>query len=530
MRTALSLDFRRGIREINQMRLFAATVIFGVVFSLLGCLNPLFPRTTSELPQIEAAEPSDALFSAGMLVNSTTVSQEWHYSAINVQEAWGVLHDSLYAPRFNNVVVAVIDTGVSDHSDLNANLDLDNAWDFFNNVSSVSDDGILRPYNPTPIRTWHGTHVAGTVGAVTDNDGTGVSGIGWNRLTVLPLKVFEGNDATIEAIVNSVLYAAGENVPGPGRLSEPVKVINLSLGGASAEPILREAIEIAVARGITVIAAAGNCADAAGGPCSTKNQPLYPAAFPNVIAVGATTKDRERADYSNYGSHLEFVAPGGGGTSVEDLIWSTNGPGEYYYFGMAGTSMAAPHVAGVVGLMYAYNPNLTQYAVRDILRRTAVHPGGLTWDPEYGFGLIDAGKALLNTPAAIGALHRTGETPLAAAGTVGGPEYEPPEPGAYLPDDATEVTPGRVMVRLQLPDTATGSERDEAVALLAAAYGAHDANRFHPLFVTMEFDPARDVRDIVSRIVAEPTVRYSQGETRYTLLPIASTPWIPQSP
>ncbi len=504
------------------MRLFSTLVIIGVVLTLVGCLNPLFSRTDSELPEIQSAEPDDPLYSPGVLYDSdVTIDQYWNYTMIEMPQAWGFMHDPNFTNRFGSSVVAVIDSGYAEHNDLPpANLLIDDAWNFFDDTGNALDSGGYS--NP-----WHGTHVAGTIATVTDNE-SGGSGIGWNRVRVIPLKVFPNRDPTnndgqtiTTAVVNAVLYAAGEQNSSGRVPARRVSTINMSLGGSSDNAFLAEAVEIAVARGLTVIAAAGNSGDGA-------NTRMYPAALDSVIAVGAVGPSRRRASYSNYGDYLEFVAPGGElSGDPRDRIWSTVGETSTAYGDMIGTSMAAPHVAGVVGLMYAYNPNLTQYAVRDILRRTAVDLGASGWDQYYGFGLIDAGKALLNTPAAIGALHRTGETPLAAAGTVGGPEYEPPEPGAYLPDDATEVTPGRVMVRLQLPDTATGSERDEAVALLAAAYGAHDANRFHPLFVTMEFDPTRDVRDIVSRIFAEPTVRYAQGETRYTLLPIASTPWIP---
>ncbi|TVR58706.1 MAG: hypothetical protein EA426_09505, partial [Spirochaetaceae bacterium] len=379
------------------MRLLSTGVILGVVVALAGCLNPLFSRTDSELPQIQSAEPNDPLYSPGLLYGSdVTIDQNWNYAMIGMPEAWGFLHDPVFSGRFGSSVVAVIDSGYAVHNDLPPrNLLIADAWNFFEDTDNALDSGGYQG-------SWHGVHVAGTIATDTDN-GSGGSGVGWNRVRVIPLKVFPNRNTTANdnetittAVVNAVLYAAGEpNISGRYP-SHRISTINMSLGGPNDSAVLAEAVEIAVARGLTVIAAAGNSG-------ADNNTRMYPAALESVIAVGAVGPSYSRASYSNYGDYLEFVAPGGEyNGNPQDLIWSTVGETTASYGGMAGTSMAAPHVAGVVGLMYAYNPNLTQHAVRDILRRTAVDLGAPGWDPEYGYGLIDAGKALLNTPAAIG--------------------------------------------------------------------------------------------------------------------------------
>ena len=295
------------------------------------------------------------------------IIQCWHYDQIRLPQAWAVTTGS------RNVRVAVLDSGVdTDHPELAANLDLENAWDFTSEGTAEDGHG-------------HGTHVTGTIGAVTNN-GAWVAGVMW-EVDILPVKVLESNgkgDTWMAA--NGILYAAGLLNGQPDKPTNPkrAQVINMSLGTEGNSPTLEEAVRLASAAGVILVAGAGN-----------ENQPhlLYPAAYPEVIAVGATNsgwvsgefKTPTRGSYSNYGDPNLLMAPGGAG---DHLIYSTYIDGVYYGLpiaSMTGTSMAAPHVTGVIGLMVANG--IHHSSIRDILERTAMKIG----EPyEYGHGLVNA--------------------------------------------------------------------------------------------------------------------------------------------
>ncbi|MFP4012358.1 MAG: S8 family serine peptidase, partial [Spirochaetaceae bacterium] len=262
----------------------------------------------------------------------------------------------------------------------------------------------------------HGTHVAGTVAARTDNDDS-VAGIGWSSLAAMPVRVLDGTsgdpDEVTAAITEAIFYAAGSHESDVEPPSRDARVINMSLGGGGTDAALYDAIAYAVEEGMTVVAAAGNNANAV----------LYPAAYDHVIAVSATDVTESRAYYSNLGQEIDFAAPGGdiradternqenypygvlsiaadGGEEGCELEKDSFGndvllcqPAEDYEI-WQGTSMAAPHVSGVVGLLYSYAPNLKQNAVYAVLANSAKDLGESGHDEEYGHGLIDAEAAL----------------------------------------------------------------------------------------------------------------------------------------
>ena len=310
--------------------------------------------------------PNQRVYASGLRIpNDPDYSRQWHYNQIRLPQAWNVTTGEV------SIRIAIIDSGIDpNHPDLRNNLDLDNAYNFVDNNTNVQDgDG-------------HGTHVAGTVGAVTNNS-RGVAGVLWN-VELLPLKVLgDGGSGSTWDSAKAILYAAGLSpvgiVPGQHNLPanpKPVDVINLSLGG-DYDGVQHEAIKKAVAEGVLVVAAAGN--DHRG--------LLYPAAHPEVIAVGAvdygTGGVPRRAWYSNFGPELDLVAPGGDELGA---IYSTLPNSSYDY--MAGTSMAAPHVAGVIGLMLA--AGVPKAEVRDVLTKTAMEIGGEGFSPKYGYGLVNA--------------------------------------------------------------------------------------------------------------------------------------------
>ncbi len=327
------------------------------------------------------AEPNDPLY-----------DRQWHYRAINLPAAWDQTTGSA------DVTVAIIDSGiVTTHPDLAEKLEP--GYDF---VSSDSGDGDGRDGDPTdPRGSFHGSHVAGTAAAATDN-GVGVAGVSWGA-RILPVRVL-GTDTrgdttgTLADAIDGILWSVGESVPGVPDNPNPADVLNLSLGGeflCSAVAPLQDAFDQANAVGAVVVVAAGNNNDDA--------RFFTPASCGNVIAVGATTIKNKRARYSNYGPQVDVMAPGGDlqhdldGNGAPDGVLSTvafdaSGNGGYAYF--EGTSMASPHVAGVAALLKSVRPTLTTAEVRDILAATAVPLTDSSCRLGCGAGLVDAAAAL----------------------------------------------------------------------------------------------------------------------------------------
>src|SRR3990167_4488880 len=290
-------------------------------------------------------------------------------AGINVRPAWDKSTGA-------GVVVAVIDTGITNHADLNANLLP--GYDFISDTF-VSRDGDGRDANPndegdwnpvagecylnSPVTnsSWHGTHVAGTVAAVTNNS-TGVAGTAFNA-KVVPVRVLGKCGGYTSDIADAIVWASGGTVSGVPANANPAEVINMSLGGGgSCSTTYQNAINGAVGRGTTVVVAAGNS--------NTNVSSSVPAICPNVIAVAATTSAGSRASFSNYGTGIDISAPGQ--SILSTLNTGTTTPGSASYASYNGTSMAAPHVARVVALMQAAAASpLTPAQVESTLKSTA---------------------------------------------------------------------------------------------------------------------------------------------------------------
>ncbi|HXJ32996.1 MAG TPA: S8 family peptidase [Candidatus Eisenbacteria bacterium] len=332
---------------------------------------------------------------------------QWHYPLISLPEAWDV---TIGSP---DVVVAVVDTGLLiGHPDIDRGR-LVPGFDFISDPTVAQDgDGIdPDPFDvgdgtPSVPSSFHGTHVAGTIGAATD-DGTGVAGVDWNA-RIMPVRVLGAGGGSDFDIAQGIRFAAGlDNVSGQ-RPAQRADVINLSLGGPGVSPAMQEAIRDARAAGTIVVAAAGNDdVDAAG---------FSPAAFPEVVCVAAVDLARAKAFYSNFGAVVDIAAPGGD-TRVDtdrdgfaDGVLSTLGDDTSgsitAVFGfLQGTSMAAPHVTGVVALMQAAfmeahaGARMTPDALDALLRA-----GALTDALAGGFGgrgLVNAHKAVLAAQSAV---------------------------------------------------------------------------------------------------------------------------------
>ena len=335
--------------------------------------------------------------------------RQWHYPLINLPEAWDTTTGD------PDTIAAVIDTGVLfGHPDLSGRLTA-TGYDFVSDPDRALDGDGLDPdpsdtgaQNPTSS-IFHGSHVAGTIAAQTDNS-LGVAGAGWST-SIMPVRAlgqylgYYGVGTSYD-IMQAVRYAAGlENDSGTVP-SQKADIINLSLSGSVYSFLEQDVYEKVRAAGVIIVAAAGNGAS---------SQPMYPAAYDGVLAVSAVDINEQPAWYSNYGSYVDLAAPGGD-LSV-DLNGDGNGDGvlstaaamdefrnlNYGYSFLEGTSMAAPHVSGVIALMKAVNPALTPDDLDDLLVGGSITRdlGDAGRDDFYGYGLIDAQKAVLAAAPAL---------------------------------------------------------------------------------------------------------------------------------
>ena len=325
--------------------------------------------------------------------------RHWHYftngtgqgeslGGINLPVAWTGGTGS------EQVVVAVLDTGVlANHPDI-ARPGTPDGFDMITDAATAND-GDGRDADPTDPGdacggpdSWHGTHVSSTVGAVSSNNGAGMTGINW-QVKILHVRVLGVCGGSISDINDGIRWAADISVPGIPDNSNPAAVINLSLGGAlpcSASPATQAAIDDARARGTSVVVSAGNEAtDAAN---ST------PASCVGVITVAASDARGNLATrYSNFGSTVEIMAPGGDRAQDADQDGNPDGVlgavrGGYAYYN--GTSMAAPHVSGVAALLKAQRPSLSPDDVLGELQRNARPRTTAECPQPCGAGLLDA--------------------------------------------------------------------------------------------------------------------------------------------
>lgn len=273
---------------------------------------------------------------------------------INAAEAWN------FSTGGSDITIAIIDSGVDlDHPDLQAKIVP--GYDFVNLDNFADDD-----YG-------HGTHVAGIAAAVSNN-GLGITGVSWGA-KIMPLKMLGASGTGTTFDLAKAIYFAVDN---------GAQVINMSLGASCGTgwPDVEDAVDYATAKGVLLIAAAGN----------NKPTVFCPGAIAGVMAVGATNANDVRASFSNYGPELEVVAPG------VDIYSSVMGGG---YDIKSGTSMAAPFVAGLAALLRSFDPTLTAAGVRTIIQNTSDDLGSPGWDPLYGYGRINAWRALASTSLQI---------------------------------------------------------------------------------------------------------------------------------
>ncbi|MGE8244444.1 MAG: S8 family peptidase [Stenotrophomonas maltophilia] len=369
----------------------------------------LLMRRLAADPSVEYVEV-DQLMQATLVPNDTRFSEQWGFgtsnASINVRPAWDKATGT-------GVVVAVIDTGITNHPDLNANIlpgydfisDAAMARDGGGRDNNPNDEGDWYAANecgsgiPASNSSWHGTHVAGTIAAVTNNS-TGVAGTAFNA-KVVPVRVLGKCGGYTSDIADAIVWASGGTVSGVPANANPAEVINMSLGGGgSCSTTYQTAINGAISRGTTVVVAAGNS--------NTNVSSSVPANCANVIAVAATTSAGARASFSNYGPGIDISAPGQ--AILSTLNSGTTVPGSASYASYNGTSMAAPHVAGVVALVQSVAPTaLSPASIESLLKSTARPlPGACSGG--CGAGIVDADAAV------TAALNGTGPGP--GTGTV----------------------------------------------------------------------------------------------------------------
>lgn len=312
------------------------------------------PKLGEIAPLAEFEQPGDTKTASSSLgePNDPMYSKQWHLHNIGVVGAWKQTKGS-------GITVAVIDTGITRVRDL-AETKFVKGYDFVSDREEVKDDN------------GHGTHVAGTIAQATNNY-YGVAGIAYEA-SLMPLKVLnEYGGGTVADIAAAIKFAADNGA----------NVINMSLGGGGESRLMKEAIEYAHAKGVVIVAAAGN---------ESQNSAAYPARYPHVIGVSALGPDGEKAPYSNFGAGVDISAPGG--SDAGKVLQQTIDPetGDAVFLGLQGTSMAAPHVAGVAALIQAAGVKQPDDVLK-VLKASArsVQDDGLNY---YGAGQLNAEAAV----------------------------------------------------------------------------------------------------------------------------------------
>ena len=343
---------------------------------------------TSKVAQVaKAAQASDQVVAP----NDTLYPQQWNLhgtKGLATPEAWKTTLGA-------GVTVAVIDSGIVKHPDLDANVLP--GYDFITEPS-IARDGNGRDSDPTDQgnweeagvcdadseaseSNWHGTHVAGSIAAIMNNK-RGIVGVAPNS-KILPVRALGMCGGYDSDIADAMVWAAGGTVEGVPANSNPAKIINLSLGGEGTCPATySKAIAEVNKRGAILVVAAGN-----DGQDTSK---VAPANCGGSIVVGATDQEGKRSDFSNYGKLVDVSAPGSSIMSTVDLGTTVSKGAGYTEYD--GTSMAAPQVAGVIALMKSVDPSLTAERAKQILKQSSKP---LTCDVNgCGSGIVNAASAL----------------------------------------------------------------------------------------------------------------------------------------
>lgn len=361
-------------------------------------------------PEVEYVERDATLHALSADPSDTEYSKQWDLfeekAGMNVPSAWET-------STGRDVTVAVIDTGYVTHSELEPAIvpgydfisSADRARDNDGRDASPADEGDWNgegecgPDSRARTSSWHGTHVAGTVAATTDNE-AGIAGIATDA-AIQPIRVLGKCGGSLSDIADAIVWASGGRVPGVATNPSPANVINMSLGGpGQCSRTTQRAIDGALQRGTTVVVASGNSNQDVSG--------FNPANCTGVISVAASNRDGAKAFYSNFGDLIDITAPGGQTrgegdtpgtiTTPENGILSTVNAGEQRpteetYKPMMGTSMAAPHIAGLAALLLGKDNALTPDRVEALIKENA-RPLPGPCEGGCGAGLADAARTV----------------------------------------------------------------------------------------------------------------------------------------
>lgn len=358
---AQNVSFFELIWAVTMKRALPCRLWLPLLLSLIACGSTL-PVAAAEAmpttPDDSAAMPNDPDYQRG---------EQYGLNLINIQGAWRYTHGD---PR---VVVALIDTGIDfTHPEFADRIHPD-ARTFYLQGPPRDDNG-------------HGTLSAGIIAAAANN-GLGGAGIAAN-VQLLPIKVSPGNRAARTAMTVDAQLATDYDFQDPIRYAASpdrhgTRVININFASSLDDRYEGQAIAEAMQNGVLVVASAGN---------TGQNQALFPAAYDCVLGVGAVDRNAQRASFSTYGLGVDIVAPG---VAIygPDVV-GQNGYSQGDYAAASGTSFAAPHASGVAALLFSARPDLSAWDVLAIITRSARDLGKPGFDPEYGYGLLDAGAAL----------------------------------------------------------------------------------------------------------------------------------------
>ncbi|MEV4280100.1 S8 family serine peptidase [Actinoplanes xinjiangensis] len=385
-------------------------------------------------------------------------SRQWSLATMNVAQAW-------QASTGTGITVAVIDSGVdAGHPDL--------AGQVLPGIDLIAGtEGVSTDPNG------HGTHVAGTIAAVTGN-GAGVAAVA-PHAKILPIRALDADGSGyMSDTATGIVYATDHGA----------HVINMSLGGTEPSAAVSNAISYARSRGVVVVAAAGN-SRASGSPIS------YPAADRGVIAVASTTSSDWYSNFSNHGDYIDVAAPGSGIISTYPQASGNS------YVSMNGTSMAAPHVAALAALLKGYSPALTPDQVQQAMQVSAVDLGTPGEDSDYGHGRVDAAAAL----AAI-APATTAPTPAPSTDAVVPDVAKPSTPASAGPPPATVAPPPSPAPLPSRPTPPTAPSHTTATPTPAPSIPTETPSL--PPATSPPTTPPVLVKPVVTANVTAKTVRY----------------------
>ena len=392
--TPADVSVEQAVAEISSLE--------GVAYAQPNYVYRAMEPTTAV--NVNAVELNDWYFRYGYQKNLELAS---------IRNAWEL------AQVNGKVSVAVIDSGCRlSHEDLTGNVNWLYAWDFLANTENGGQrlvESIEHDANDHGDGNGHGTHVCGIVGARTNNS-VGIAGASHDA-EIIPMRVIDasgkGSTATIVMALEKIMELKN-NAEDPVN----IRVVNISLGGDDGDTVMNNMIAQLADAGILCVCAAGN---------ESSTGVLMPADAPRAVSVMAVDKNGTHTFYTNYkgegqtNTSKTVSAMGGGGTSDEDLVWSTYNINDAYYLGLSGTSQATPLVSGVAALMFAANPMLSANDARDILTSTADpvnSAGNYSYKDSSSAGMVNAYKAVsaaLNmglrtvaAPSAVGELVYTG--------------------------------------------------------------------------------------------------------------------------